>query len=240
MERVDEFILLFNQIEHFFTEHVKPVNFIPFKRLIDIVAADNAAVKMHSSSLRKFAMLRNAILHDENYPHHIVAVPSDETLKKFKKIARDILTPLKLGQIVESDIVCFSLNDFLHTTIEYMGKYDFSQIIARGHDGNLKMITSEGIMWWLANQIHENEIRIDTVRLADLLSFEPPDSFTIMSSENSIFDAAEAFKDSVHINSNRLYAILVMAHGDDGMNPKGIITPWDLVHNPKFKEWIID
>ncbi len=240
MPRADEFIQLFNQMEHFLTDLVKPASFVPFSRLIDIAACDNATVRTHSVSLKKFAMLRNAILHDENYPHHIVAVPSEETLAKFKKIARDIMMPLKLGHIVESDIFCFSLNDLLRTAIEYMRKHDYSQIIVRSPDSNLKMITSEGITWWLANQGHQNVIRIDTIRLADLLKFETPDSFMLMSSQNTIFDAAEAFKNVIHINSNRLYAILIMEQGDNDMNPKGIITPWDLVHNPKFKGWFID
>lgn len=69
-----------------------------------------------------------------------------------------------------------------------------------------------------------------------VIAGEPPGCFKIMRHDNTTFEAADAFKNSIHRQATRLYAIIVTRDGGAGDDPIGLVTPWDLVHNPRLKK----
>jgi len=64
---------------------------------------------------------------------------------------------------------------------------------------------------------------------------EPLGSFIIMGPDKSIYDAGDAFTNSIHSKATRLHAIAITEHGGDTDEPIGFVTPWDLVHNPRLR-----
>ncbi|SRR5712692_3553747 len=235
MDRAEEFIQLFNRVENFLSDLVKPPKFMRFWQLVDSASEVSAAVRANSSDLKQFANLRNAIVHDASYPSHMVAVPSQEALLKFKGIAQDVLQPIPLIPTFATQVRCFSPPDNLPGVLKFMRKQDFSQVLVRGSDGRLSMLTVEGITKWLADNVEGNQSSANNATLDRVLNLEPPGCFIIMGPDKSIFDAADAFTNSIHREATRLYAIAITASGNDTDEPIGFVTPWDLVHSPRLR-----
>lgn len=235
MDRTDEFIQLFNRVEDFLSQLVKPEKSKPFVHLVDAASALSAAVRANNGDLKQFAKLRNAIVHDADYPPHIVAVPSQEALLRFKGIAQEVMEPKALIPTFATQVRCFSPVDTLPGVLRFMRKHDFSQVIVRGSDGRLNMLTVEGITKWLADDVEGNQNSANKVTLASILPLEPPGCFRVMGPNKTIFDAADAFANSIHSQATRLYAIAITENGGEGDEPIGFVTPWDLVHNPRLR-----
>ncbi|MGB0108801.1 MAG: hypothetical protein WBP52_09885 [Terriglobales bacterium] len=235
MDRAEEFIQLFNRVENFLSQLVRPEKFKPFSQLVDAASALSAAVRASSGDLKKFAKLRNAIVHDADYPPHVVAVPSQEALLRFKGIAQDVMEPKALIPTFATQVHCFSPTDNLPNVLRFMRKEDFSQVIIRASDGRLTMLTVEGITRWLADDVEGNQNSADKVTLDSVLALEPPGCFITMGHDKTIFDAADAFTNSVHHQATRLYAIAITESGGESDEPIGFVTPWDLVHNPRLR-----
>jgi hypothetical protein len=235
VDRAEEFIQLFNRVENFLSQLVRPEKFKPFSQLVDAASALSAAVRASSGDLKQFAKLRNAIVHDADYPPHVVAVPSQEALLRFKGIAQDVMEPKALIPTFATQVHCFSPTDNLPNVLRFMRKEDFSQVIIRASDGRLTMLTVEGITRWLADDVEGNQNSADKVTLDSVLALEPPGCFITMGPDKTIFDAADAFTNSVHHQATRLYAIAITESGGESDEPIGFVTPWDLVHNPRLR-----
>ncbi|MGA2083936.1 MAG: hypothetical protein ABSG60_00270 [Terracidiphilus sp.] len=232
MDRAEEFIQLFNQVEEFLSRLVNRASYTRFERLVEVASADNAAVRANANALGQFAKLRNAIVHGEGYPPHIVAMPSPQALSKFKRVAHEVIEPTPLIPAFGRQVRCFSPGDAVSTVLDFMRKYDFSQVVVRGVDGRLGVLTVEGITWWLADNVKGNQIPVDSATIGDVIALEPQGGLKILGAKKTIFDATDAFRNSIHHDSTRLYAIVITENGDIVEDPIGFVTPWDLVHNP--------
>ncbi|MGD0479065.1 MAG: CBS domain-containing protein [Terracidiphilus sp.] len=235
LERAEEFIQLFNRIERFLSQLVNPERTAPFWKLVDDASDRSAAVRAHAVALKRFAMLRNAIIHDADYPPHIVAVPSPDALSNFKRVAQEVLEPKPLIPTFATYVRCFSLNDNLPTVLEFMREHDFSQVMVRSSGGRLQMLTVEGIAWWLADNLSGDQSQANKALIGDIIPLEPPGGFMILGPDKTIFDAADAFRNAIHSEATRLYAIVITGNGDDSDTAIGFVTPWDLLHNPRAR-----
>jgi CBS domain-containing protein len=235
VDRAEEFIELFNGVENFLVHLVRPQKSMPFWQLVDSASGLSAAVHANSSDLKQFAKLRNAIVHDPKYPSHIVAIPSQEALLRFKEIVQQVLEPTPVIPTFATEVHCFSPGDTLARALRFMRENDFSQVIVRGSDGKLSMLTVEGITKWLADQVEGSQNIVTKVTLETVLLLEPPGSFITMGPDKTVFDAAQAFTNSIHSKATRLYAIAITENGGDDDRPIGFVTPWDLVHNPRLR-----
>lgn len=235
MDRAEEFIKLFNRVEDFLSRLVKPAKYVPFLQLVEAASVFSAAVRANNGDLRQFAKLRNAIVHDADYPPHIVAVPSQEALLRFKQMAQEILEPEPLIPTFATKVRCFSPGDTLSVVLRFMRKHDFSQVMVTGSDCRLSMLTVEGITKWLADHVQDEQISPNAVTLDIVSALEPPGCFIVMAPDKTIYDAADAFTNSIHRDATRLYAIAITENGADRDDPIGFVTPWDLVHNPRLR-----
>jgi CBS domain-containing protein len=230
MDRADEFIQLFNQVAQFLSRLVNQADYVSFEKLVRVASENNAAVKANASALGQFAKLRNAIVHDAGYPLHKVAIPSPEALSTFSRVVREVIEPIPLIPTFERPIRCFSPSDTLSAALGFMREHDFSQVVVRGVDGKLGMVTVEGIAWRLADGISGILPPADAAAIGEILTLEPPGVFKVMDARKNIYDAVDAFRNSIRHDSTRLSAILITKNGELGEEPIGFITPSDLVH----------
>jgi CBS domain-containing protein len=162
-------------------------------------------------------------------------VPSHEALLKFKQVAHDVIEPTPLIPAFKREVRCFSPEDALLPVLAFMRESDFSQVIVRGSRGNLGMATVEGITWWLADNLKWSLILADTATLGDVIALEPQGGFKIMGPDKTIVDAVDAFRNCIHCDATRLYAIVITVNGGDKDQPVGFVTPWDLVYNEALR-----
>lgn len=234
MDRAGEFIQLFNRVEQSLSKLLNPKVPLPFGQLVDKASALSAAVRGNAGDLKQFAKLRNAIVHDPEFPTQIIAEPSQEALLRFTHVAQEILEPAHLIPTFEAKVRCFSASEKLCEVLKFMGEHDFSQVTVRGSDGRLRLLTVEGITMWLADNVGGEQNPTNKAVLDNVISHEPPGGFIIMNSSKTIFDAMDAFANSIHTEATRLYAIVITIQGSDMEEPIGVVTPWDLVHNPQL------
>jgi hypothetical protein len=234
--RTEEFIQVFNRVENFLSSLVASKRPQPFASLVDNASLVSGAVRTNNTALKQFAKLRNAIVHDPDYPPNIVAVPSPEALLRFRGVAQEVMEPNPLIPTFAAQVRCFSPDDTLSDVLKFMRHHDFSHVAVRGSDRRLKMITVEGITRSLADEMAAGQRSTDKRIVADVLPLEPRGCFVIMGSDRTVFDAGDAFSNSIHIEATRLYAILVTKAGSDSDEAIGFVTPWDLVHNPRLVE----
>lgn len=236
MDRAEEFIQLFNHVAQFLLRLVNlPVD-TPFKTVVKKASDNNASVRENAVNLEQFARLRNAIVHDENYPRHIVAMPSPEALSKFKRVVHEVIEPTPLIPTFARQVRCFSPSDTLSAALGFMREHDFSQVVVKGVDGKLGMVTVEGIAWRLADGISGTLPPADAAAIGEIVALEPPGAFRVMDARKNIFDAVDAFRNSIRRDSTRLSAILITENGDLGEEPIGFITPSDLVLNARLPQ----
>jgi hypothetical protein len=232
-DRAEQFIHLFNQVQNaLLTLTGKPAG-TSFKIIVAAACDLNASVRANKTRLEQFAMLRNAIVHDEEYPPNIVAMPSKEALRRFKAVAEQILEPKRVIPAFACEVRCFSTGESLLEPLAFMEAKDFTQVVCRESGGRLRLITVEGITNWLRRERENFQATLSNTKLADLLPLEPPQCYSIMAPQKTVFDAKEAFQ-SIHPRATRLYAIIITCDGTDTGQPVGFVTPWDLVHNPRL------
>jgi hypothetical protein len=68
-------------------------------------------------------------------------------------IAQVVLEPNPLIPTFATQVRCFSPADTLSGVLRFMREHDFSQVIVKGSNGRLTMLTVEGITKWLADDL---------------------------------------------------------------------------------------
>jgi len=195
-----------------------------FKDLVEITAGgENPLIQNYKEELISFNAVRNILVHDDT-----IADLKEEAIAEFERIADRICSPEKLLPKFRSDIDLFQPGDELMTVLEYMGEYDYSQIIIR-HEGLLSLLTVEGISKWLESGVGAKTVDLTVATVGDALSHEIESSFVCMSSSRTVYAAQEAFAKAPEDRGSRLFAIIVTNTGSRAESPLGIVTPWDLV-----------
>src|SRR6185295_18234351 len=84
--RGEEFIQLFNEIDHHIKRLTSSSGSEGFFRRLQWAVRNQPALKHYSDDLLEFAELRNALVHDRQFPNKVIAVPTAETLRHFRRL----------------------------------------------------------------------------------------------------------------------------------------------------------
>jgi CBS domain-containing protein len=135
----------------------------------------------------------------------------------------------RLGDVAQSgDIRSYTPRDSLTSALQDMADNDYSQVIVLSNDG-LALVTVEGVTRWLAQWAEAGKVTLTGVELWDVLELEHEDNLVVMSADQKVGEAADAFSSAVREGRPRLYAIVITESGDSTDGAVGIVTPEDLV-----------
>jgi hypothetical protein len=81
----------------------------------------------------------------------------------------------------------------------------------------------------VAGWAEEGKVTLTGVELWDVLELEHEDNLVVMSADQKVGEAADAFSSAVREGRPRLYAIVITESGDSTDGAVGIVTPEDLV-----------
>lgn len=224
----DEFIKIFNELEATLRKRINQENYKPFYQLVDLAAGEDSVVRRNRDILKSFGDLRNAIVHDREYPSKILADPRHETLNKLKQILKVITKPQTLISRFKKEIKLFTVDESLVDCLSYMEQNDFSQIVV--FDSSYRLLSSEGIIGWLRSARDIGLADLQNATIGDALGFEDMKGCHYLSRNDPIDLAIEVFETSIQKGVPRLHAILVTESGKDSERPLGFITPWDLLN----------
>lgn len=227
MDRTQQFLNRFNELEQFLREETNSRREAPFGSLIGKAATMNASVRRRERDLREFADLRNAIVH-EHPRGHVIADITQEALDEFNGMVDCITQPEQVYPLFRTDISVYQENDPLTDAVRDLWETGHSQVIVRV-DRMLTMLSYAGITRWLGSQMNGSSIDLAGATIGDALSYEQEGGIAFVSRNASVEEARELFLSFPTRRSQRLRAVLITENGKPTEAPLGIITPSDLV-----------
>ncbi len=230
MDRTIRFIELYNRLAGHLAKITGKNDRTPFYELLDESAPLSRTISNELVRLKKFGDLRNVIIHGLNYPREVIAEPTEATVYHFQKIVDRIIAPRKVSDYIK-DVRIFTPQESLISALRYMREYDFSQI-AVSRDGQLALLTTEGIAKWLEKKVDQEYIIDSEATVGDALEEDIPNNFKLISRASTIDDVQTLFARSIEQGYPRLFAVIITLNGRPSEKLLGIITPWDMIEKP--------
>lgn len=227
MNKSDAFLRLFNQLESFLRDVTKSDKTVTFYRLVDVASQTNRIIRNNKMLLQKYGDLRNFIVHNIGVEKEPIADPSENTIRVLESICKSIINPVKVIPKYLKKIDIFRTDNHLIDAIQYMHKNDFSQICVM-KDKQVVLLTSEGIVQWLGEQIEIGLADIQNATIAETLEYESA-YFVFVARDNTVDNVYDQFDRSIQNKMPRLQAAIITENGNQSESPIGIITPWDIV-----------
>lgn len=224
MKNADDFLKCFNNLEDWMRKTLRMSRHIPFSDLVSKMAERNRAVKNHEHFIRSMGNLRNAIVHDSQYPERLIATPNVAIINEFELICRDIYKPKTALQVCAKNPSVIRHDDHLFLALKLMREKDFSQIVVLNHDLSYSILTREGIACWVEANIQEDIVSLKDVKISDIMRFESGQNWKLISAKESIYDVLAYFSE----RRTRIQSLLISQNGRIKEKPLGIITFWDV------------
>ncbi len=228
MKNSERFIVAFNRIEKEL-QQICNVSYAPFSKLLQCARPKNAAVRKYEQQLRKFAQLRNAIVHDQIDPSYTIAEPHHQIVQQIEQIARRITRPVTVGQRFRKKVHILQADDTLIDGLQLIRSKRFNQFPIYQKRRFVGLITAMGITYWLSSRMTNGLPSGKVPTLRDVYRFEKrKKSYTFVEQSMPVYEAEEIFKRSV-ASGKRIEALLMTENGRPKEKLLGIITPLDLV-----------
>jgi CBS domain-containing protein len=226
-----EFISLYNRADHLLRNITNSDRGDPFWKRVRWGSRDHAHIRRWQDDLLELHELRNAIIHDRNFPEEELAIPSEKAVARFRELVEDIESPERLLPRFASEVHVFGVDSPLQNALKYMEKRNFSKIVVRD-DGLLKLLTASAVTRWLARQADHEAVGLATASLSDVMRYNSPEPCRFMARDDTVAAARHAFLASIG-RQRRLYAIIITEHGKLEEDPLGIVTPYDLMQEDR-------
>lgn len=228
MRNGDLFIQRFNELDHLLRQRTGLDRKAPFPAVVERAAKEYVTVRRRREVLLSIGRLRNAIVHDRDFPEQILADPRPEVIEELESVLQAIAAPRKLIPTFQRLIRAFTDNDSLADCLSFMKQNDFSQVVV-AHKGQYVLLSSEGIVKWLENARGIGLADLREATVADALAFEEEGICRYLSQNDPVDAAFEMFEKAIVVSIPRLQAILITENGKPEEYPLGIVTPWDLL-----------
>lgn len=230
MDRTQQFLNRFNELEQFLRDTTGSRREVPFGNLIGRSANSNSTVRRYERDLHEYADLRNAIVHE--YPRgHVIADVTKEALADFANIVEQITAPALVYPLFRHEISVYREEDPLARAIKDIWESGHSQVIVRS--GNvLTLLSSAGITRWLGRQVDGTCIDLSDATVGDALAYEEEGGIAFLPRTAHVDEARELFLSFPNRHRQRLRAVIISEHGRPSEAPLGIITASDLVELP--------
>ena len=234
MEKVEAFLTLYQKLDEYLRRNAGQARDLSFAQRLDALAQKHPVLRRNAAKLKDYGDLRNALVHHRDPGGGWIAEPSERTLQEFEQIVQAILLPQKLiPRFQKLDIRLFSPQDPLVTALQHMREHDYSQVVVQT-ERKLSLLTVEGIARWLEEQAQEDIISVREAIIRDAWRYEQAENVSVMSRDQTVYDAMEIFMLAIEQRKPRIYALLITERGKATERLQGIVTPWDLlsVTNP--------
>jgi len=224
MNNADTFLKTFNTLEGWLKEKYSEGRYATYYQLVESVSEKDRAVLQYRSFLKSIGDLRNAILHDSDYPASIIADPRSEIVSKFETIRLKIMEPMKLLSKAAKQFDIFTPLSKLSEVLPLMHDNDYSQVLIENQDGTIGLVTREGIAMWVESNIEDDIVSIKDAVLNDVLPFEQEKSWVCVPKDTDIYEGISKLSNPSH----RVQALIITEGGSVKQKPLGLFTIWDM------------
>ncbi len=224
--KADEFLGIYNKFDRWIRDTFGLDQNISYTGAISKAQQANKSIRQYERFLKQMGLLRNAIIHDEEYPNEIIAEPKLGIVEKFGEICTAIYNPPTAYELCNGrKPEILPCDAFLTEALGKMYKNDYSQIIIKNNDNSYGLLTRESVSKWVEANIEQDIISIQETRLDDVTQHEGLDVASFVSRKASIFDVRDIFSCPERI----IQAVIVTETGKKTEKPLGILTPSDMM-----------
>ncbi|WP_096198891.1 CBS domain-containing protein [Bacillus sp. FJAT-45350] len=228
--KADRFLSAFNLIEQGLKEQLNVHRHFSFMRMIDSAKKKHPLVMKYELDLKKFAELRNVIVHEQVSPDFIIADPHITIVEKIEQIYDELIQPDKVFPNYEKKVTTFQINKKLADVLEVIQRKSYTQFPIYEKEKFVGLLTENGISSWLAHHIKENTCCPTTVGLQEVMTFEGhKDNVIFVDKDCFMYEVKELFVNHIERKMTRLDAVLITKNGEKNNPPLGIITPFDVI-----------
>lgn len=225
----DRFIIAYNRIEKAMEDLTRIDSYMPYSRLIDRAKKMNSVIRKFETDLREFGELRNAIVHNRTRAEYAIAEPHDEVVQEIENIAEKLTKPTTVVDMFRRKVHCLQSTDSLADGLRLIREEKFNQIPIYDNGEFIGLITSNGITYWMADEMTEKIIPREMPTLLDIFDHEKQkNTYKFVESTLSVYEAEEFFKKAVS-GGRKLEALLITQNGGQNEKLLGIVTPLDLL-----------
>ncbi len=232
MNNAERFLNAFSQIEHELHRILDLKEHWRFFDLIRKAAKLNPVIERFKYDLKEYGELRNAIVHDRT-GGEVIAQPNNEVVENLERIVSLLLEPPKVLPLFQKEVLTLSISDALSNAIKQMSHFSYSQVAIRENDAVVTMLTSNMLIRWLGETLHDENFDLNAISVGDVLSeVGREDNFRLVAAHATLFEVLDLF--SQHQNEGKkLESVLITEHSHPHEPFLGIITNRDL---PKLQQ----
>lgn len=221
------FLDAFTSIEHYLRNRVGGERYITFYQLVDNVSKSDSTVKSFEKDLKKYADLRNAIVH-ERAGGYVIAEPNEQAVNDIERIASLLLKPPELIPLFQTKVVTLFASDPIAAAVKLMWDQSLSQIPIWEGERFSSLLTTNTVARWLGACVDEEVFSLQETVIAEVLRYiEDEDIYVFARRKATVFEALELFS-SYESKGKRLEALLITEHGQPSETVIGIMTVSDL------------
>ncbi|MFD1020131.1 CBS domain-containing protein [Thalassobacillus hwangdonensis] len=220
----ERFEIAFNQVH----QSLKQLNEFPkndnFAELLNRSKQKHSIIRFHFDTLKQYAKLRNAIVHERVRDDYFIATPHEEVVETLEEISHTLEQPPLALTLASEPVIYYRKDSLVSHVLEGFSRYQVAQfpIYDTGHT-YCGLLTSEGVVRWL----HEKGEVGEGVLAEDILEHEREHSIHFLREDSSLFELEEAFEVSFE-EGRKLKAVMITEDGERDRKPLGIVTAWDI------------
>lgn len=223
-----QFLAAFNGIEDWLRHELGAREEDEFASLLRRMEKADAEVRRHAAELKRFARLRNLIVH--NHSQRLpLAVPTQASIERIEALAAHFRSPTLLLTLAARPVEQCKPTDPLGLCVKKMHDGVFSQLPI--FDGNKYhgLLTAETIARWLAASfVGDGNGIIGEQAAAEVMRHqEDGENVRFVARTATVANALAAFDEFLH-RGKRLEAILITNSGRPTETPLGIVTVHDI------------
>jgi hypothetical protein len=169
------FLAAFNQIEDQFRQVLGVDEHAGFAWMARQYADRNRLPAAQRDALLAFALLLNAISHGRYYDRRPIAEPVPEVVVEIEQLRDQVTCPPLAMAVLGSRKVCLTRpGDQVGTVLEYVERFDYSQIPVYDGGRYVGILTTNAIARWLAHQLTRNQGLAEGEPVSRVLAFAEP------------------------------------------------------------------
>jgi predicted transcriptional regulator len=227
LDRCEEFLTTFNQIENKLRQVLKEDERTDFSRLVNRYIDQRKSWQNDRQKLFNFANLRNTLVHQRSQPYQYPAIPTQQTLVEIERLRDRLVNPQKAIPTFGRTVETLSPEKSLACVFQKINQLDYSQFPVYEGERFIGLLTENGITRWLA---HHTVTQFTTVDCEEifikelLLEEEARSNCSFIARDTSVDEVVEQFSDNL-----LLEAALITQNGKESQGLLGIATRWDIL-----------
>ncbi len=233
MNRVDEFIRIYNDLDREIRNGLKLDKRISHMRALEISSKKSDVIERNLDALKQYARLRNCIVHDTfSGIEEPIAVPLPEVVEKYKSILNRFKNPLTAYDICihRSKILVASPNSLVMDVIESMDKLLVSRVPIIEDEKVIGVFNGNVLIYYLSRtkrSLISNNTLIKELNEFTNLDSHRKETYDFIDKTLNIYEIEKYFKDR-NKDDHKLVALFITSDGTRYGKLLGLLTEWDL------------